>query len=240
MDKSNSANCESMHSMKLRILSEALPDVAFYGWCEEVFSSAVESCGLDPLLARAACPRGHLDLAAAFHRRADDDMQRLLDERDLSGYRYSEKVAAAIMARFEVVEDCKDAVRRGVAMYSLPHLAPEGARLVWGTADRIWTALGDTSDDFNWYSKRAILSTVYASALLIWIRDFSDSHAETSAFVDRRIGDVMRFEKAKSKIKSSRLGEFMREKGCGRLLGAIKAPRSPVEDFPGSLKENSR
>ena len=123
MPEANDSNCESMLSIRHRLLAAALPDVAFDGWCEEIFERGAERCGIDPMLARAACPRGHLDLAATFHRQGDDDMCRLLLERDHSHFRYSEKVAAAIMARFETVEDSKDAVRRGMALYSLPHLA---------------------------------------------------------------------------------------------------------------------
>ena len=228
-----------MSLLRRRLLSAVLPDVAFDGWCEEVFERGVERCGIDPFLARAACPRGHLDLAAAFHRQGDEEMNLLLRERDHSNLRYSERVADAIMVRLEVVEDSKDAVRKGMALYSMPHLAPEGARLLWGTADRIWVSLGDSSDDINWYSKRAILSAVYASALLIWVRDFSDSHSDTSEFVDRRISDVMRFESTKSKIRSSRLGSFALEKGCARLFEGIKAPRSRSGGFPGKLEENA-
>ncbi|MDE0114263.1 MAG: COQ9 family protein [Albidovulum sp.] len=235
----NESSSESMISVRRRLLSAALPDVAFDGWCEDVFSGAVEKCELDPLIARAACPRGHLDLAVAFHREGDDDMCRILNERDHSHLRYSEKVAAAVVTRLEAVEHNKDAVRKGIALFSLPHLAPEGTRLLWGTADRIWSSLGDRSDDINWYSKRAILASVYASALLIWIRDFSESHSETAAFVDRRIGDVMRFESAKTKFRSSRVGSYFQETACARFFESVKAPRSSADDLPGRMKENS-
>ena len=228
-----------MLSVRRRLLLAVLPEVEFDGWCEEVFLRGVERCEIDPLLARAACPRGHLDLAVDFHRQGDDEMCRLFGERDHSLLRYSEKVAAAIMLRLEAVEDNKDAVRKGIALFSLPHLAPEGARLLWGTADRIWTSLGDSSDDINWYSKRAILSSVYASALLFWIRDFSESHSDTRAFVDRRIDDVMRFEAAKSRFRSSRLGGYVMEKAFSRLFENIKAPRSRADEFPGKMKENT-
>ena len=86
-------------------------------------------------------------------------------------------------ARFFDIDDVSD------HRSELPHMAPEGARLIWGTADRIWTALGDTSDDVNWYTKRATLSGVYAAVVLYWLGDDSTDGQATRAFIDRRISD---------------------------------------------------
>ena len=75
--------------------------------------------------------------------------------------------------------------------FALPHHAADGARAIWHTADTIWTALGDASRDFNWYSKRATLSAVYSSALLYWLGDATPAHTATREFVQRRIDNVM-------------------------------------------------
>jgi ubiquinone biosynthesis protein COQ9 len=82
-----------------------------------------------------------------------------------------------------------------------PFRAPEAARLLWRTADRIWRALGDASTDENFYSKRAILSGVLASTYARWFTDRSPDHAETWAFLDARIENVMQFEKFKARLK---------------------------------------
>ena len=110
--------------------------------------------------------------------------------------------------------------------------AAEGARLIWGTADAIWTALGDTSDDVNWYTKRATLSAVYSAAVLFWLGDQSPNQSATSDFIDRRIENVMEFEKVKSKIRESALGKAFLS-GPGRILDNIRAPVSR-RDVPGT------
>jgi ubiquinone biosynthesis protein COQ9 len=60
--------------------------------------------------------------------------------------------------------------------------AADGAKAIWGTADRIWTALGDTSDDLNWYTKRATLSAVYGSTVLYWLGDDSPGIRRRGSF----------------------------------------------------------
>ncbi len=127
----------------------------------------------------------------------------------------------------------RDLVRRSMALFSLPHYAPEGGRLVWGTADHIWTALGDTSDDINWYSKRAILSGVYGSCVLFWLGDDTDGYGATWEFVDRRIEDVMRFERFKGKLRENKgLAPFLDVSSS--LFSWVKAPsRGTRSDLPG-------
>ena len=102
---------------------------------------------------------------------------------------------------------------------------------MWGTADAIWTALGDSSRDVNWYTKRLTLSAVYSATVLYWLGDQSDGHADTWAFLDRRIEDVMRFEKAKADFRASPWGKMLA--GPLKRLDAIRAPAAANDDLPG-------
>ena len=87
------------------------------------------------------------------------------------------------------------------SFFALPQYAADGAGAVWHTADAIWAALGDTSRDVNWYTKRMTLGAVYSACVLFWLGDESPDMADTRAFIDRRIDDVMRFEKVKAQAK---------------------------------------
>lgn len=214
-----------------KILDAALMHVPFDGWSEESFRAAVSDAGVDPVVARGLFPRGAVDLAVAYHKRGDAEMLRRIAAADLDDMRFRDKVAFAVRARIEAVDD-REAVRRGTTLFALPLYAPDGARLIWGTADAIWTALGDTSRDFNWYTKRATLSGVYSSTVLYWLGDDSLGAEATWDFLDRRIEDVMRFEKFKAQVRGNRLLSGLMA-GPGRVLDRVKAPSSRAEDLPG-------
>lgn len=184
-----------------RLLDAALSHVAFDGWSQATLEAAVADCAVAPSQARALFPRGGLDLALAYHRRGDAAMVAALAARELAVLRMRERVALAVRLRLEAVD--REAVRRGVTLLSLPHHAPEAARALWNTTDAIWNALGDTSEDGNWYTKRAILSGVYSSTVLYWLGDTSPGYEATWQFLDRRVEDVMRIEKAKANIRKS-------------------------------------
>ncbi|MDE4191377.1 COQ9 family protein [Phaeobacter gallaeciensis] len=212
------------------LLDAALIHVAFDGWTEATFAAAVEDCGMDPVLARALCPRGSVDLALAYHRRGDAQMLERLKTADLTGLRFRDKIAAAVRLRLEASDD-KEAVRRGVTLFSLPVYAADGAKAIWGTVDAIWTALGDTSEDINWYSKRATLSGVYSSTVLFWLGDDSPGHQATWDFLDRRIDNVMQFEKLKADVQKNPLLKPLLA-GPSWLADQIRRPSTPT-DLPG-------
>ena len=215
-----------------RLLDAALPHVAFDGWSPAAFRAAIADSELSEARARALCPRGAVDLAVAFHRRGDRAMVQALRGEDLSELRFRDRVARAVRLRLDVIED-REAVRRGMALFALPHLAADGVRLMWGTADAIWTALGDRSRDVNWYTKRATLSGVWSATVLYWLGDQSEGTAATTAFIDRRIDEVMQIERAKAAVRDNPLLKPLTAP-LGRLAGMVRAPmQMPDPDLPG-------
>lgn len=214
-----------------RLVEAALPHVVFDGWGPATLAAAVADSGVDPALAHALLPRGGLDLALAWHRLGDAALARALGQEDLTAMRFRDRVAHAIRLRLALAD--REAVRRASSLYALPQNTAEGARALWHTADTIWTALGDTSRDVNWYTKRATLSAVYGAVVLYWLGDPED----LDAFVDRRIEDVMTFEKTKARLKENPLTRALMA-GPLKLLERISAPQ-PADDLPGHVKKGA-
>lgn len=232
---SSTATAQSPNDEIIAALIEAiLPHVTFDGWSEAAFVAALKEVEISPTVARALCPRGAVDLAVAFHAAGDREMLRRLKAEDLTELRFRDRIARAVRLRLEAVPD-KEAVRRGATLFALPGYAMDGARAVWSTVDLIWDALGDGSDDVNWYTKRASLAGVYSATVLYWLGDESEDHAETWAFLDRRIDDVMQVEKMKAQVRGSSLLKPLLA-GPNWALSWIKAPnRMRPSDMPGHL-----
>ncbi|MDJ0637908.1 MAG: COQ9 family protein [Paracoccaceae bacterium] len=213
------------------LLDAALPHVAFDGWSHASFAAACRDIDISESEGLALAPRGALDLAVAYHRRGDRAMVEGLADTAMEGMRFRDKVALALRYRLEAMPD-REAVRRATTLFSLPNHAAEGAKLVWETADHIWTAVGDTSQDGNWYSKRAILSGIWGATVLYWLGDDSVDFADTHAFIDRRIDNVMQFETLKGKMRDNPLTKpFMQMQDA--VFGKMRAPQSR-SDVPGT------
>ena len=224
---------ETAQNPKEQLLKAALLHVPFDGWSEATFQAAIADTGIDSTVARAVCPRGSVDLAVAFHKRGDAMMIDRMKSENLSEMKFRDKIAAMVRFRLEVVTD-KEVVRRGTTLFALPQYAPDGAKLVWGTCDAIWETLGDSSEDVNWYTKRATLGAVYSSTVLYWLGDTSEGHKATWEFLDRRIDNVMQIEKLKAQVNNSpTLSKLMA--GPNWLLSHVKAPtKIPKMGLPGS------
>jgi ubiquinone biosynthesis protein COQ9 len=218
-----------------RLLRAALPHVAFDGWSDMTFCAACDDAGVAPELALLSCPRGALDLAVCFHHDGDDAMRNALTKMDDTSMKIRDKITYAVRMRLEVIDD-KEVVRRAATLMALPQYAGEGASLIWGTCDQIWTALGDGSEDVNWYTKRLSLSSVYTSTVLYWLGDTSPNHEATWAFLDRRIANVMEFERFKGRVNANPVAKQLLS-GPMWVLSKIKAPRqTPSVDLPGGWR----
>ena len=206
------------------LLAAALDHVPFEGMNDRALMAGAADLQIPESLARVHFPLGGAGLAAAYHRRADGELRDWLARTPPEG-RFSDRVATSIWQRLGLVDP--ELVRAGAATLALPQNAALAARLVWETADVIWAGLGDTSDDANWYTKRATLSAVISASVLFWLGDDSPDHAETRAFIDRRIEGVMRFEKVKAQWRKLPGAKMM-----GKVaFGWIHPPRD--RNLPG-------
>ena len=114
-----------------------------------------------------------------------------------------QRAILAIRTRLDVLEPHKESMRRAAIFMALPQNGGDLVRMGWRASDLAWRAMGDTATDFNHYSKRMLLSAVHASTLAFWLQDDSVGHQETSAFLERRIANVMEIEKIKSRVNKA-------------------------------------
>ncbi len=183
-----------MDSDKLRekLLQAALPHVPFDGWGSAALRAAARDLEVDPVLAFNAFPGGAPELIEAFSAWADRRMLEALEKRDLEAMKVRERIAAGVRQRLELIEPQREAVRQGLSFLALPQHAPLALKCLYRTVDAIWYAAGDRATDYNFYTKRLLLSGVYSSTLLFWLNDDSEGRAETWAFLDRRIAEVLK------------------------------------------------
>ena len=184
--------------LRPRLVAAMLPNVPFDGWTATARDAAAAATGIDRDIAAMALPDA-LGMTDAYTLRADTMMVEAMVAAGVDTLKIRDRIKLALHTRLEQAGDDREAVRRALAIMAQPQNAATGARTLWRTADAMWRAAGDTATDFNHYSKRIILGTVYSATLLYWLDDDSEGHAATWAFIDRRIDGVMKFEKSKAK-----------------------------------------
>jgi ubiquinone biosynthesis protein COQ9 len=193
------ARIDPTKALRDRLLDAALDEAAFSGWNDACVRHAREAAGLSEGEAMLAAPRGALDLVDAWFDRAERAMERAISDCE-PGAKIRVRATLAVRARLDAMATHKESLRRAAMFLAMPPNVPDAAAIGWRAADRSWRAMGDPSTDFNFYSKRIILTGVHAATLAFWLQDDSEDSAATWAFLDRRIKNVMGIEKAKAKI----------------------------------------
>jgi ubiquinone biosynthesis protein COQ9 len=211
--------------MTLDELCEALAplipgNAAFDGWGDKALAMAADQLGVPADRARLAFPGGAPQMIDGWFDAIDRAMAAAWPLQRIEKLRFRERIRELILFRIELIHPHREALRRAVALFAQPQNAMTGAKLAWRAADRMWRIAGDVSTDFNYYSKRGILAALYTSTMLVYLDDDSDRLAQTRGFLDRRIDDVMRFEKFKAGWRGSR----QRLPSLSRFLGRLRYP----------------
>lgn len=195
-------------------------NAVFDGWTRAAVDSAAARLGIDPVQARLAMPKGQAELIDCYISEVDRALEAWFTPERLAGLKIREKIRALIWRRLEIMGSAREAVRRSLAILAMPQNLARAVRNSWRSADLMWRIAGDTSTDFNHYTKRMTLGAVYASTLLAWLDDDSEGWRDTAAFLDRRIDDVMKFEKWKAEWR----GSSERRLSLSRFLGRLRYP----------------
>ncbi|MDI1294585.1 MAG: COQ9 family protein [bacterium] len=203
-------------------LAPLLPHhAAFDGWRPQAVAMAAGEKGIDTDIAELAFADGAVGMIDAWFASIDARMLEAVPAHALAALSIRKKVIALIEARLDLLAPDREALRRAIAILAMPTNSVRAAKLGWRAADCMWRAAGDTTTDLTHYSKRATLGAVYAATLLIFVDDESEGHADSRAFLARRIEGLMRFEKVKAKLTGAGGGERL---SLARFVGRLRYP----------------
>lgn len=192
----------------------------FDGWSDAAVHAAAEEMGVDHDVAMLTFKGKAIDLIDAWVEGIDLELARRLPADMLGAMKIRDRITALVATRLEIMAPDRESLRRALAIMAMPQNLAKAAKIGWRSADRMWRLAGDTATDLNHYTKRMTLSAVYGSTLSIFVNDDSENFADTRAFLDRRIGNVMQIEKVKYQAKQRK--EFT--PSLSRFIGRLRYP----------------
>lgn len=202
-------------------LAPAIADAAIFdGWSDEALTMAAEQMGADIDVARLAFKDGALGMIFAWIEAVDLAMVAAFPEEAVAEMKIRERIRALVQFRLDAVAGQEEALRRAIAIMAMPQNVVRSTKRGWESADIMWRLAGDTATDYNHYTKRAILASIYGATLSVFVNDESEDKAETKVFLERRIDGVMQFEKVKAKWLNPDRESF----SVTRFLGRLRYP----------------
>jgi len=209
-----------LQALRLRLALPVGENAVFDGWSEAAVNSAAGQLGIDPAQARLAFPKDAAHMVEAWVEGVDAAMAAYFTPEVVAAMKVRDRIRSMIWFRINLMAPAREAVRKALAILAMPQNVPLALRTGWRSADLMWRLAGDTATDYNHYTKRLTLSGVYTTTLLAWLDDDSEGFSETGAFLDRRLADVMKFEKWKAEWR----GNAIRRPSLARFLGRLRYP----------------
>ena len=208
----------TLDELRLALAPGIAEAAVFDGWSNEALDMAADQLGADRDVARLAFKDdGAMGMICAWIETIDRQMAIDLPAEKLAEMKIRERIRSLIQYRLDAVVGLEESLRRALAIMAMPQNAARALRTGWSSADAMWRLAGDTATDYNHYTKRAILASIYGATLAIFVDDESEGKAETRAFLGRRIDGVMKFEKAKAKWLNPERESFSMSRFLGRL-----------------------
>ncbi len=210
----------TLDEIRLALAPAVGRNAAFDGWSQAAVHVAADEFGIDRDVAGLAFKGGSLSLIDAWIESVDLELADRLPPETLNAMKIRDRITALLATRLEIMATDRESLRRAMAIMASPQNLPRAAKVGWRSADRMWRLAGDTASDFNHYTKRMTLSAVYGSVLTIFVNDDSENFADTRAFLDRRIDNVMQFEKVKAQARARK--EYV--PSFSRFIGRLRYP----------------
>ena len=225
METTHPAADLSLDDLRFKLAPQIAEAAAFDGWTDAAVTMAAEITGIDSAAARFAFQgeqgsSSAMAMITAWAGSIDLAMAEALPPERLAAMPIRQRITALVQFRLDEIAGREEALRGALIELAKPWNLPAATRLGWRSADAMWRLAGDTATDYNHYTKRAILGSIYAATLAVLADDKSEDRADTRAFLARRIDGIMRFEKAKARFVKPKEETF----SVTRLLGRLRYP----------------
>lgn len=187
-----------------RLIERVLIHAEFDGWGEAALLQAARDIGADENLTMVLFPDLPKSLLVWASGYGDSVMHEWLSANK------PEKITATIFAglqfRYQHFKPYRGALSRAAKLFAHPNHIITAGELTWQTADVLWRAAGDQSNDFNYYSKRGLLAAIIAATLPVYLGDKSEHLKKTEQFLRHRLDNIKIINQLKAKLRDGWFG----------------------------------
>ena len=194
---------------KNRFLKDFLVVSSKDGWNLNVFNKVKKKLKYSSTLINKLFPKKLEDLILFYNVAINQELSKIYKKRKFDkkkGIRIS--ILNAVKTRFELMEKNKETIKKSLLLFSNPSYQILSSKLIYNTVDHIWKLIGDKSSDYNFYTKRAILASIYSFAIFIWINDRSKNLDKTFNFLEKSIMNMNLVTTVKNRLKKT-INQFL-------------------------------
>ena len=177
-----------INKIRYKILKEAKNHIVNHGWNDQLFYHIRNNSKFNFQEIESLFPGGYKDLMKLYFEEINSKMSFDAKKIDLIRLKVHERIRELCILRLKIMLNEKRIIIKTLLNLMIPNNYDLSYKILYNTVDQIWFLAGDNSTDFNFYTKRAILASIYTSVIIHFINN--DNLDETIFILNKHLKKV--------------------------------------------------
>jgi len=144
-------------------------------------------------------PEGNIDLIKFTLEQLNKELEEYCKKIDLIRLPVHKRIKKVLLSKISLMNKNKLFYRSIFLNLLIPKKNFSLSNQLYNSVDQIWFIAGDSSTDFNFYTKRLILSGIYSRVILFFFNN--NNQEELENILDESLNRVSKIPEIKSKLK---------------------------------------
>ena len=184
---------------RLKILNFAKIFVSKNGFTQNSLANISKKYGLDINETELLFPEGNNDLIKFALEQLNSELEEYCRKIDLIRLPTHKRIKKVLLSKVALMNKNKLFYRSIFLNLLIPKKKFSLSSQLYNSVDQIWFIAGDSSTDFNFYTKRLILSIIYSRVMLFFFNN--NNQEELENILDESLQRVSKIPEIKSKLK---------------------------------------
>ena len=186
----------SDYKKKIKIFELTKKIVSIDGWSENILEKLVNK-NIDVSELAYFFPNGYKDILKFSLDEINNLLEIKISKTNIINLPLNKRIKKILMTRIEILNKDKKFYNKTFNHLLLPQNTKILKKNLYKSVDTMWYLAGDNSTDFNFYTKRLILSGIYVSTLLIF---FNKNIEEAENNIDKSLKRIAKLPKLKERF----------------------------------------
>ena len=178
------------------ILKKTKKIVSIEGWSPEILSK-LQKQNIEKNDLFYFFPDGYKDLLEYSLQSINEKLEHKLKKINLINFPINKRIKKILLLRFDILNEDKEFYKKTFNHLLLPTNNKISKKSLYNSVSTMWYLAGDNSTDFNFYTKRLILSGVYTNALFVF---FSKEMKHVEENIDKNLKRISKIPRIKERI----------------------------------------
>ena len=186
-----------LNSRRLKILNLSKYVISKYGWNDLIFKKISKEKKININEINLFFPNGFKEMIKYSLSCLNYDLEKQINQINIKNIPLHKKIKKIVLTKIEIMNDNKNFYKKTFYYLMIPTNYKLLTSQLYVSIDLMWRLSDDTSTDFNYYTKRIILSGVYSSVIMSFLKN--DNMIEIENVLDNRLSKVSKIPVLKNK-----------------------------------------